>query len=84
MCPHILNTLALTHPQARDWDGPLQYTDVATETLLMLPSDIALTTDPKFRELVQLYAGDRAAFFADFASAYALVLELGHERDGEQ
>jgi catalase (peroxidase I) len=33
----------------------------------MLPSDIALLSDPKLRGYIQLYADDQEAFFADFA-----------------
>jgi catalase (peroxidase I) len=30
--------------KVKEWDGNFQYTDVATESLLMLPSDMALKT----------------------------------------
>lgn len=32
----------------REWDGPKQYTDPSGE-YMMLPTDIALKTDPKFK-----------------------------------
>ena len=32
--------------EPRVWDGPLQYTDKKTKTLTMLPTDMALRTDP--------------------------------------
>jgi len=56
--------------------------DEDTETeLMMLPTDIALTTDPKFRPYVELYAKDKDRFFADFSKVFAKLLELGITRD---
>jgi cytochrome c peroxidase len=65
----------LTH-NGKIWDGPDQYED-ATGQLMMLPSDIALIQDPKFKEVVELYAKDEDAFFKDFAKAFSKLLELG-------
>jgi len=61
----------------RAWDGPLQYTDVATETLTMLPTDMALRTDPAFKVIAQEYADDQAAFFRDFSSAFSRLVANG-------
>ena len=61
----------------RDWDGKLQYTDVETGELMMLPTDIALKTDPAFRPFAELYAKDQEAFFRDFSAAYSRLLALG-------
>lgn len=61
----------------RDWDGEDQFTDVETETLLMLPTDMALLEDENFRPFVELYAADQDAFFKDFASAYSRLMALG-------
>lgn len=63
--------------RVRDWDGNLQYEDVATGTLMMLPTDIALRDDPAFRVHVERYAADQQAFFDDFAAAYSKLLALG-------
>ena len=60
----------------RKWDGPKQYKDPTGE-LMMLPTDMALIEDDKFRPYVQLYAKDEAAFFKDFAAAFATLLHLG-------
>mmetsp|Transcript_13011 Transcript_13011/g.21304 ORF Transcript_13011/g.21304 Transcript_13011/m.21304 type:complete len:356 (-) Transcript_13011:415-1482(-) len=60
----------------KKWDGPLQYEDPTGE-LMMLPSDMALIWDKKFKEIVTLYAKDEKAFFDDFASAFGKLLELG-------
>lgn len=61
----------------RDWDGPLQYTDEKTKSLMMLPSDLALLEDPVFSKYVKVYAKDEAAFFADFSDAWRRLMELG-------
>jgi len=65
----------------REWDGPMQYTDVATESLTMLPTDMALRTDPAFRAIAQEYADDQAAFFRDFASAFSRLVAKGCPAD---
>ncbi|CAM0151628.1 unnamed protein product [Urochloa decumbens] len=47
------------------------------EGLLQLPSDKALLSDPSFRPLVEKYAADDDAFFADYAEAHLKLSELG-------
>jgi cytochrome c peroxidase len=49
--------------------------------LMMLPTDIALTTDPSFRKYVDLYAKDKDAFFKDFSKVFSKLMELGIQRD---
>ena len=61
----------------RKWDGPLQYTDVETETLTMLPTDMAIRTDPSFRAIAREYADDQAVFFRDFSSAFSRLVSKG-------
>jgi len=61
----------------KGYDGPLQYTDKETETLMMLPSDMALKTDPEFRKYAELYAKDQEVFFKDFSDAFAKLVSLG-------
>jgi len=56
--------------------------DTGTE-LMMLPSDMALLSDAAFAPWVKRYAEDKELFFGDFAKAFAKLLELGIERDGE-
>ncbi|KAJ2996771.1 hypothetical protein HDV02_006213 [Globomyces sp. JEL0801] len=63
----------------KKWDGPKQYVDEDDE-LMMLPSDMALIWDPKFKVFVDLYAKDKEAFYRDFAMAFAKLLELGVTR----
>uniref|UniRef100_A0A7N2M7V6 L-ascorbate peroxidase n=1 Tax=Quercus lobata TaxID=97700 RepID=A0A7N2M7V6_QUELO len=47
------------------------------EGLIQLPSDEALLEDPIFRPLVEKYAADEEAFFADYAEAHLKLSELG-------
>ncbi|GLU02451.1 hypothetical protein SLE2022_197010 [Rubroshorea leprosula] len=47
------------------------------EGLLQLPSDKALLDDPVFRPLVEKYAQDEDAFFADYAESHLKLSELG-------
>lgn len=55
--------------------------DEDTETeLMMLPTDIALTQDAKFRMWVELYARDKDRFFEDFSKVFAKLVELGIQR----
>ncbi|OOF98033.1 class II peroxidase [Aspergillus carbonarius ITEM 5010] len=63
--------------QQRKWNGPKQFTDKSTGTLMMLPADLALTKDKAFRKHVELYAKDSDAFFKDFSEVFVKLLELG-------
>ena len=45
--------------------------------LMMLPSDIVLLQDAKFRKYVAKYAKDNALFVKDFTAAYTKLTELG-------
>ncbi|KAI2468642.1 heme peroxidase [Annulohypoxylon bovei var. microspora] len=51
------------------------------EELMMLPTDMALLSDPAFRPWVQRYAQDKELFFEHFAEVFAKLLELGIKRD---
>jgi len=61
----------------RKWEGPMQFEDVETGELMMLPTDMALKTDPQFAVFAALYAKDEPTFFNDFANAFAKLLALG-------
>jgi len=63
--------------KTRKWDGPVQYEDVQTGKLMMLPTDLALIQDPSFRKYVEIYAADQSRFFKDFAEAYGKLIALG-------
>ena len=60
----------------KKWSGPVQYEDKSGE-LMMLPTDMALLWDRKFRPHVDKYAADEEAFFRDFAAAFGKLLALG-------
>lgn len=60
----------------KKWSGPEQYEDPTGE-LMMLPADMALLADPKFKKYVEIYAVDEDVFFRDFAAAFSKLLELG-------
>lgn len=44
---------------------------------MMLPADLALIEDPKFRKYVEMFAKDEAAFFNEFSKAFSKLMELG-------
>ncbi|KIZ05573.1 cytochrome c peroxidase [Monoraphidium neglectum] len=58
------------------WSGPVQYEDKSGE-LMMLPTDMALIWDRKFKPVVDEYAKDEETFFKDFAAAFSKLLALG-------
>ncbi len=60
----------------KEWDGNFQYTD-PTDTLIMLPTDMALIEDAAFRVYVEKYAADQELFFKDFAASYGKLMCLG-------
>jgi hypothetical protein len=61
----------------KKWDGKLQYEDVETGELMMLPTDLAIRDDPKFRVIAEQYAKDEQLFFRDFGEAFGKLLALG-------
>jgi len=63
--------------QKRPWDGKEQYEDVATQRLVMLPTDMALKTDPVFSKIAREYADSKDVFYRDFAIAFSKLLHNG-------
>lgn len=63
--------------QWKKWDGPAQYEDKSTKTLMMLPTDYALIQDRSFKKWVQAYAKDNDLFFKDFSAVVSTLFELG-------
>lgn len=59
----------------KKWDGPQQY--VNKDDLMMLPADMALIQDPKYKKIVETYAKDQDQYFKDFAKDFQKLLELG-------
>ena len=44
---------------------------------MMLPGDMAVVQDKKFKEWVEKYAADNDLFFRDFSAAVTKLFELG-------
>lgn len=59
-----------------DAAAKFQYKDPSGK-LMMLPSDIVLIQDPKFKKYVEVYGKDQKKFFVDFAVAFQKLEELG-------
>jgi catalase (peroxidase I) len=55
----------------------LQFKDAATGKLMMLPGDMALIVDPKFRVICEEFAKDGDAFDKQFATSFQKLMELG-------
>ncbi|KIW13016.1 hypothetical protein PV08_08203 [Exophiala spinifera] len=64
-------------------DEDLDPEEAEEETLMMLPTDMALLEDPSFRVWVDKYAADKDLFFRDFAAVFAKLMELGIRRDAQ-
>jgi len=60
----------------RQWSGPIQYSN-EDNSLMMLPTDIAIKTDPIFNKIALEYANNQNKFFEDFKLAYAKLMCLG-------
>ncbi|KAM4059441.1 peroxidase domain-containing protein [Hirsutella rhossiliensis] len=63
--------------QWKKWNGPKQYEDKTTKTLMMLPTDMVLVQDKKFKPFTEKYAKDNDAFFKDFSTVVTKLFELG-------
>lgn len=61
----------------RKWNGPAQYQDTKTKTLMMLPTDMALIKDKEFQKHVERYAKDSQVFFKEFSDVIVKLFELG-------
>ncbi|KAF9190645.1 heme peroxidase [Haplosporangium sp. Z 767] len=61
----------------RKWDGPKQFQDKESQSLMMLPADMAMAKDKEFRKWVEIYAKDEQKFFEDFSKACSKLFELG-------
>ena len=63
--------------QQKKWDGPTQFTDKSTQTLMMMPADLALVKDKGFKKHVERFAKDSDQFFKEFSDVFVKLLELG-------
>ncbi|KAH0541660.1 heme peroxidase [Glutinoglossum americanum] len=61
----------------KKWNGPKQFEDKNTKTLMMLPTDMALVKDKAFRQHVERYAKDNDVWFNEFRDALVKLFELG-------
>lgn len=61
----------------RKWNGPKQFQDVGTKSLMMLPTDMALIKDKSFKNHVERYAKDNDVFFKEFSDVLCKLFELG-------
>ncbi|KAF2117745.1 heme peroxidase [Lophiotrema nucula] len=61
----------------KKWNGPKQFEDVKTKSLMMLPTDMELIKDKSFRSWTEKYAKDNDLFFKDFSDAVLRLFELG-------
>lgn len=61
----------------KKWNGPKQFEDVKTKSLMMLPTDMEIIKDKSFRQYAEKYANDNDAFFKDFSEAVVTLFELG-------
>lgn len=61
----------------KTWSGPKQFVDKATGKIMMLPTDLTMKSDPKFRQVSQKYYDNEDLFMKDFASAFKKLTELG-------
>jgi cytochrome c peroxidase len=63
--------------QPKEWQGPYQYVAGPKGSLMMLPTDLVLIQDPKFKKWVQVYGQDVNQFNTDFTKAFQKLEELG-------
>eukprot|EP00041_Stephanoeca_diplocostata_P005945 m.71658 g.71658 ORF g.71658 m.71658 type:complete len:399 (+) comp16088_c0_seq1:100-1296(+) len=61
----------------KKYSGKPMMEDQETGLLAMLPTDMALIEDDKFRVHVERYAKDEQAFFDEFAAAFSKLCALG-------
>lgn len=63
--------------QWKSWNGPKQYEDKKTKSLMMLPTDMAIIKDKSMRKHAEKYAKDQELFFQDFSNVVTRLFELG-------
>ncbi|USW58572.1 Putative hem peroxidase [Septoria linicola] len=63
--------------QWKKWQGPQQYEDKKSKSLMMLPTDMAIIKDKSMRQYAEKYAKDQDAFFQDFSKVVTKLFELG-------
>lgn len=71
----LLNNKWIERPDFK----PTQYTDEATQKLMMLPTDLVLIQDPSFKPHAERYAKSEEVFFDEFTKAFLKLTEAGAE-----
>lgn len=61
----------------KKWNGPKQFEDKTTKSLMMLPTDMSLISDKGFKKWVKSYSQDNDLFFKDFSNVIVKLFELG-------
>ncbi|KZF24770.1 class II peroxidase [Xylona heveae TC161] len=61
----------------RKWNGPKQFQDKSSKSLMMLPTDMALVKDKAFKPHVERFAKDNDVFFGEFRDCVVKLFELG-------
>jgi len=76
---YYVNLMTLDWQPKQTLAGKNQFEAQASngDILMMLPTDIALRTDPEFAKYAALYMREQATFFTDFASAYSRLMAAG-------
>eukprot|EP00511_Aplanochytrium_stocchinoi_P011139 CAMPEP_0204874332 /NCGR_PEP_ID=MMETSP1348-20121228/42717_1 /ASSEMBLY_ACC=CAM_ASM_000700 /TAXON_ID=215587 /ORGANISM="Aplanochytrium stocchinoi, Strain GSBS06" /LENGTH=403 /DNA_ID=CAMNT_0052030059 /DNA_START=51 /DNA_END=1262 /DNA_ORIENTATION=+ len=67
----------------REWDGPEQFEDPSGR-YMMLPTDMALKSDPEFCIVAREYADNEEVFFRDFSEAFSKLLAFGCPYSGQK
>lgn len=73
---YFKDLLEKTYVSEQTAAGCPQHRHAETKTMMLI-SDLALLSDPAFRTHVERYAADQDAFFADYATAWQKLQELG-------
>jgi len=66
--------------EVKSWNGPKQWKRDPKNEKMMLPTDMALKTDPVFRKVVNEFAADEDKFASEFGPAFSKLLHLGCDK----
>jgi catalase (peroxidase I) len=75
---YFVDLLEKTWEEEEVSEGAKDFKDKETGNIMLI-SDRALVEDEKFKEIVEVYAKDEAAFFKDYAEAFQKLIELGYD-----
>ncbi|KAJ3309188.1 heme peroxidase [Boothiomyces sp. JEL0838] len=69
----------LQPPSVDPFNIPVKVQWQASDLSMMLPSDVLLINDPKWKPITELYAQDEQLFFYEFSKTFQKLNELGVE-----